>query len=172
MSMFRHGCLLFAFVSVSAISQEPPGLGEPVDPDRIAEIDYTIMPNGDGLPPGSGSAREGRDVFNRHCIACHGQEGQGALNDRLVGGHGTLGTDMPVKTVGSYWPYATTVFDYVRRAMPLQSPGILSDDELYAVTAYVLYMNDIVDEDQSLTMDNLAAVEMPNRDGFTWDYLP
>ena len=80
--------------------------------------------------------------------------------------------DMPVKTVGSYWPYATTVFDYVRRAMPLQSPGILSDDELYAVTAYVLYMNDIVDEDQSLTMDNLAAVEMPNRDGFTWDYLP
>ena len=127
-----------------------------------------------GMPPAGearGDAAAGQAAA-LVCSACHGQEGQGTLNDRLVGGHGTLGTDMPVKTVGSYWPYATTVFDYVRRAMPLQSPGILSDDELYAVTAYVLYMNDIIDEDQSLTMDNLAAVEMPNRDGFTWSYLP
>ena len=172
MSMYRRCFIFFSILSMPAIAQESPGLGEPVDAETIAAIDYTIMPDGEGLPSGSGSAGEGRAVFNQHCIACHGQNGEGTLNDRLVGGHGTIGTDAPVKTVGSYWPYATIVFDYVRRAMPFQSPGVLSNDELYAVTAYVLYLNEIVAEDAVLDAESLPAVTMPNRDGFVWDYSP
>ena len=172
MSMPRRFSILCALLSVPAMAQESPGLGEPVDAETIAAIDYTVMPDGEGLPPGSGSANEGRAVFNQHCIACHGQSGEGTLNDRLAGGHGTISTDNPVKTVGSYWPYATIVFDYVRRAMPFQSPGVLTNDELYAVTAYVLYLNEIVAEDQVLDADSLPAVAMPNRDGFVWGYTP
>ena len=172
MSMFRRCVCLCALFTLPAIAQESPGLGEPVDAETIAAIDYTVMPDGEGLPAGSGSAIEGRSVFNLHCIACHGQDGQGTLNDRLVGGHGTIGTDSPVKTVGSYWPYATIVFDYVRRAMPFQSPGVLSNDELYAVTAYVLYLNEIVAEDEVLDAESLPTVPMPNRDGFVWGYSP
>jgi cytochrome c len=94
------------------------------------------------------------------------------VNDALVGGHGSLATGQPKKTVGSYWPYATTVFDYVRRAMPLQSPGSLSSDEVYSVTAYILFLNDIVLEIDELNAETLPRVEMPNRDGFVWDYSP
>ncbi len=172
MSMCRYAITMLALVAVPALADDSPGLGEPVDADTIAAIDYTVMPDGDGLPPGAGSAAEGREVFNQNCIACHGAEGEGALNDRLVGGHGSIGTDNPVKTVGSYWPYATTVFDYIRRAMPLQTPGVLSNDELYAVTAYLLFMNGIVAEDEVLSAASLPAVEMPNRDGFSWAYSP
>lgn len=170
--MSRRLLVCCALLNVPVMAQESPGLGEPVDAETIAAIDYTVMPDGEGLPPGSGSAIEGEAVFNQHCIACHGQAGEGTLNDRLVGGHGTIGTDEPVKTVGSYWPYATIVFDYVRRAMPFQSPGVLSNDELYAVTAYVLYLNDIVAEDEVLDAESLPAVRMPNRDGFVWGYSP
>ena len=172
MSMSNRFLMLLALSGLPALAQESPGLGEPVDAETIAAIDYTVMPDGEGLPEGSGSAAEGRAVFNQHCIACHGEDGQGTLNDRLVGGHGTIGTDTPVKTVGSYWPYATIVLDYVRRAMPFQSPGVLSNDELYAVTAYVLYLNEIVEEDQVLDADSLPDVEMPNKDGFVWGYSP
>lgn len=172
MSMSRGIFILPAFLAFGALADESPGLGEAVDAETIAAIDYTVMPDGEGLPPGAGSAAEGRDVFNQNCIACHGTEGEGTLNDQLVGGHGSIGTDNPVKTVGSYWPYATTVFDYIRRAMPLQTPGVLSNDELYAVTAYLLFMNGIVAEDEVLSAESLPAVEMPNRDGFSWAYSP
>lgn len=171
MCMFSR-VLLLSILAVTALADEGPGLGEPVDAERIAALDYTVMPDGDGLPAGSGTAAAGRAVFEQHCIACHGPKGEGSLNDRLAGGLGTLQSDAPVKTVGSYWPYATTVFDYVRRAMPLQSPGILSDDELYAVTAYLLFLNGIVEQDDALTQTSLPAVQMPNRDGFVWDYSP
>lgn len=163
--------LLCAFAS-PLFADQSPELGEPVDAETLASIDFTVMPDGRGLPAGSGTAREGADVYLQHCVACHGNEGAGSINDRLVGGHGSLDSDQPIKTIGSYWPYATTVFDYIRRAMPLQQPGPLSDDEIYAVTAYLLYLNGIVEEDATLTATSLPEVEMPNRDGFSWDYSP
>ena len=106
------------------------------------------------------------------CIACHGEKGTGGINDALAGGRGTLASDAPKKTIGSYWPYATTVLDYVRRAMPLQAPGTLSDDDLYAVTAYLLYVNGIIGEDASMDAESLPDVKMPNADGFSWAYSP
>lgn len=151
---------------------ESPALGVPVDDATLQNIDFTILPNGDGLPPGSGTAREGAAVYLKYCQACHGDGGTGGVNDVLVGGQGSLNTAAPQKTIGSYWPYATTVFDYIRRAMPLPTPGVLSADEIYAVTAYILHLNDIIPEDQAMTAETLPRVEMPNRDGFVWAYSP
>ena len=96
----------------------------------------------------------------------------GGVNDTLVGGHGTLTSDRPQKTIGSYWPYATTLFDYVRRAMPYQTPGSLENNELYAVTAYLLHLNGIIEEDKILNAETLPEIEMPNRDNFVWAYSP
>lgn len=163
----RNAFLLSLAVLVSLpASAEPPGLGEVVDQETLAAIDYTILPNGDGLPAGSGTATEGLTVYRQNCLACHGERGSGGVNDVLAGGQGTLSSDKPVRTIGSYWPYATTVFDYVRRAMPLPNPGVLTDDELYAVTAYLLYINDVVGEDEVMNSQSLPLVQMPNRDGF------
>jgi cytochrome c len=108
----------------------------------------------------------GRRVYAQHCQACHGEGGRGGPNDTLVGSRGTLGGDAPVKTVGSYWPYATTLFDYVDRAMPYQAPGSLSADEVYAVTAYLLFENGIIADDAEMNAETLPKVAMPNRDGF------
>ena len=121
-------------LAVVAIAQagESPELGEPVSDEELAAIDYTVLPNGEGLPPGSGTARDGKSVYDLSCLACHGEGGSGGVNDVLAGGHGSLTGARPQKTVGSFWPYATTVFDYVRRAMPFQTPGSLSDGETYA----------------------------------------
>lgn len=161
-------CLLCA----AAVADDLPGLGEPVAVETLEQIDYTVLPNGDGLPAGAGSAEEGAAVYLQHCIACHGEEGAGAVNDRLVGGHGSLDSERPIKTIGSYWPYATTVFDYIRRAMPLQQPGILNADEIYAVTAYLLHLNGIIGAQDVMTAETLPAVEMPNQRGFEWAYSP
>lgn len=155
-----------------AVADDGPGLGEALSQEQLAAIDFTIMPDGDGLPAGSGDAVAGRDVYARNCLACHGEGGAGGVNDRLSGGHDSLTAERPVKTVGSYWPYATTIFDYVRRAMPFQTPGSLSDDEIYAVTAYLLHINGIIAEDQVMDADSLPDVAMPNRDNFVWDYRP
>jgi cytochrome c len=151
---------------------QSPMLGEPVSEAELADIDYVVLPDGRGLPPGSGTAVEGKDVYARHCMACHGASGADGINDRLVGGHGTIDSARPEKTVGSYWPYATTLFDYIRRAMPYQKPGSLSADEVYGVTAYVLFLNDIVDENERLNARTLPAVKMPNRKNFVWGYPP
>ena len=173
--MFTHkfaasvGMLLF---SVTAASQDSPGLGEPVSAAEIAAIDYVVLPDGDGLPSGSGTASDGAIVYQQYCLACHGEGGADGINDRLVGGHGSMTSSRPQKTVGSFWPYATTVFDYVRRSMPLTSPGVLSDDEMYAVTAYLLYINDIIGEKDEINAQTLPKVKMPNRDNFVWDYSP
>jgi hypothetical protein len=163
------GLLLF---SITASSQDSPGLGESLSADEIAAIDYVVLPNGDGLPEGSGTASDGVIVYQQYCLACHGEGGADGINDRLVGGHGSMTSARPQKTVGSFWPYATTVFDYVRRSMPLTSPGILSDNEMYAVTAYILYINEIIDENDEINAQTLPRVEMPNRDNFVWDYSP
>jgi cytochrome c len=155
-----------------ALADDGPGLGQELTAVELAAVDFTIMPDGDGLPPGSGNAVSGRDIYNQNCLACHGENGTGGVNDVLAGGHGSLTGSQPQKTVGSYWPYATTVFDYVRRAMPFQSPGSLSSDELYAVTAYLLFVNDIIAEDAEMSAESLPQVKMPNRDNFVWGYTP
>ena len=149
-------------------AQESPGLGVPVSAEEVAVADFVILPDGQGLPGGSGSARAGVAVYQRECRLCHGDGGEGGPNDRLVGGVGSLATQKPVKTVGSYWPYATTLFDYLRRAMPYHAPGSLSNDELYAVTAYLLSQNGVIGEDAIMDATSLPMVRMPNRDGFTW----
>jgi cytochrome c len=173
MSTFKvSGTVVLLLLGATALSQESPGLGEPVSAEHIAAIDNTVLPNGDGLPAGSGTARDGAMVYQQHCLACHGEGGTDGINDRLVGGHGSMTSERPVKTVGSFWPYATTVFDYVRRSMPLTTPGVLSDDETYAVTAYLLYLNEIVGEDDQIDANTLPEVKMPNRDNFVWDYSP
>jgi cytochrome c len=111
-------------------------------------------------------------VFAQQCASCHGEKGEGGLGDRLVGGQGTLGTPKPIRTVGSYWPYATTLFDYIRRAMPQNAPQSLSNDELYAVSAYILNLNGLVAADATLEAKSLAVINMPNRDKFVGDARP
>ena len=140
--------------------------GRQATPDEIALWDIDVRPDGKGLPPGSGTVAEGKQVFADNCAACHGDNGVGGIKDRLVGGPGTLASANPVKTVGSYWPYATTLFDYIHRAMPYQAPGELSNDDTYAVAAYILSLNGILPADGKLDRDSLPRVKMPNRDGF------
>jgi mono/diheme cytochrome c family protein len=158
---------LILLVLGSAPVAAGPDLGRPATPEEIAAWDISIGPNGRGLPAGSGTAVQGEAVYNQHCAACHGQKGAGKPNDQLVGGLGSLAGPQPaVKTVGSYWPYATTLFDYVRRAMPLNAPQSLTNDEVYAVTAYLLALNGIIGEQGAIDAQTLPLVRMPNRDGF------
>ncbi|MDE5443184.1 c-type cytochrome [Bradyrhizobium sp. CSA207] len=160
---------LFASFAVAAACIAPAlayDFGRRPTPDEIRLWDIDVRPDGKGLPEGSGAVARGKQVFEENCAACHGDGGQGGIKDRLVGGQGTLASDMPVKTVGSFWPYATTLFDYIRRAMPYPAPGSLSDDDTYAVTAYILSLNGIISADASLDKASLPQVKMPNRDGF------
>ena len=154
-------------VGWGAALAEGPNLGKAASPDEIASWDVSIGPDGAGLPAGSGTPQQGEQVYLAKCLACHGEKGSGKPNDQLVGGRETLGPGQaPVKTVGSFWPYATTVFDYVRRAMPLNDPKSLRDDEVYAVVAYILWLNGVVAENDTMDAQTLPAVRMPNRDGF------
>jgi mono/diheme cytochrome c family protein len=155
-----------------ASAQLSPGLGVPVSPEDVAAWALTILPDGTGLPDGSGTPARGMAIYQQKCLACHGAEGGGGPNDRLVGGHGTIRDAAPVKTVGSYWPYATTIFDYVRRAMPLLEPQSLTNDETYALTAYLLLLNGIIETDAVMNARTLPSVEMPNADNFFWAYEP
>jgi cytochrome c len=151
----------------TAASAQAPQFGQPVTNADIAAWDISIGPDGKGLPPGSGTPAQGEAVYVAKCQACHGEKGAGQPNDRLVGGKGTLEAGKaPVKTVGSYWPYATTLFDYIRRAMPWPAPKSLTDDEVYAVSAYILSLNDIIGKDDVMNAQSLPKVTMPNRDGF------
>jgi mono/diheme cytochrome c family protein len=154
----------------TAARRETPNLGRAATPAEIAGWDISIPPDGAGLPPGSGTALVGAAVYEQKCQSCHGAKGAGQPNDRLVGGQGTLASKTPVKTIGSYWPYATTVFDYVRRAMPYMQPQSLSNDEVYAITAYVLYQNGIIGERDEMNAQTLPRVKMPNRDNFVIIY--
>jgi cytochrome c len=160
-------CTLCTF-AYSALAEGEAGLGREMSAEEVATLDFVIMPDGAGLPPGSGSAATGATVYQQHCVVCHGDEGENGLHDSLAGGRNTISGPMPNKTVGSYWPYATTLFDYIRRAMPYQNPGNLSNDELYALTAYVLYLNGIVAESDTIDASSLPLVKMPNRDNFVW----
>jgi cytochrome c len=159
-------------LAMSASAAEGPRLGREATPGEIASWDISIPPDGSGLPPGSGTAAAGAAVYATKCLACHGRDGVGQPNDPLVGGQGTLAGPNPVRTVGSYWPYATTVFDYVRRAMPYQQPQSLTDDEVYAVTAYLLHLNGVIREGETMNAQTLPRVTMPNRDNFILAYPP
>src|SRR6202034_3666367 len=170
----RIGSLALAIaamvVSGAVYAAERYDFGRPATPAEIAGWNIDISPDGAGLPPGRGDVRQGEAIFADKCAACHGARGEGKPMDRLAGGAGTLRDKKPEKTVGSFWPYATTLFDYVRRAMPLNAPQSLTADEVYAVSAYVLFLNGIVTQDTTLGADTLAKIKMPNRDGFVSAY--
>ena len=158
---------LFGLIACSGGYQltSPVGLGSPITESQIRAWNIDVNPVGVGLPTGSGTAVLGGPLYQQQCASCHGDKGQGGPANRLVGGGG-LNTDKPVKTVGSFWPYSTTLFDYIRRAMPHQAPQSLTSDQIYALTAYILYMNKIVTMDQVLDAQSLPLVRMPNREGF------
>ena len=166
-------CVLCVLGGESLPAQSPNyGVGRPPTPEEIRALGVTVAPDGTGLPEGSGTAAEGKEVFAARCAKCHGTKGEGGEAAALVGGQGTLATPKPRRTVGSFWPHATTVWDYVNRAMPFNQPGLLSHPEVYAVVAYVLYLNGIVGENQALNAKTLPKVRMPNRDGFVADPRP
>ncbi len=172
MSMFKQTfilvlastSLLFGFTSLA--QTQGAGLGTPVSESLLENFDQVVEPDGSGLPEGNGTALEGKLVYDEKCQVCHGAEGEGTSgNTRIVGGD-INSSGNPIRTVGSFWPWASTIFDYVRRAMPTDAPKSLTDTEVYQVTAYVLYMNGIFNQSTVLNSDSLAAIEMPNRDGF------
>ncbi|HYD65483.1 cytochrome c [Azospirillum sp.] len=176
MSRLRNAVLaaLLAACSPALAGQSTQiGIGTPLTPEEIARWDIAVRPDGRGLPPGSGTAKQGDPIYQEKCAACHGEFGEGAGRwPQLVGGQGTLTSDNPAKTPGSYWPYATTLFDYIRRAMPFGAGQSLSNDEVYAITAYLLAEEGIIAADAVVDARSLPAIAMPNRDGFIDDPRP
>ncbi|WFU70616.1 MULTISPECIES: cytochrome c [unclassified Bradyrhizobium] len=169
--MSTHNSALAAACALGLLSSaalaDSPNLGKVITPEQVAPWDISISPDGAGLPPGSGTPKQGEAVYASKCLACHGDKGAGKPNDALVGGIGSLVGDKPaIKTVGSFWPYATTIFDYVRRAMPYNESKTLTNEELYAVAAYILQLNGIIGENETMNAQTLPRVRMPNRDGF------
>jgi cytochrome c len=157
-----------------AAAPEPFGFGRPPTAEQIAAWDRDVGPDGAGLPAGRGSVREGLALYAAKCAACHGADGTGGPNDQLAGripgDSFPFATDASARsTVGSYWPYATTLFDYVRKAMPFDVPGTMTDREVYAVVGAVLYFNDLVAEDAVLDSAMVTNLEMPARDRFVPD---
>jgi S-disulfanyl-L-cysteine oxidoreductase SoxD len=148
------------------------GVGRPPTPEEVRAWDLTIRPDGQGLPPGSGTAALGQAVYAERCAACHGETGEDPKYSRLVGGHGTLATAQPIRTIGSFWQYAPTLWSYIRRAQPYDKPGSLTPDQVYAVTAYLLHRNGIIGEQDVMDATTLPRVQMPNRDGFVPDPRP
>ncbi len=168
-----------AIASAALLAMVPPvgaqtryGIGRIATPAEIAGWNIDVEPDGKNFPPGQGTVTRGLEVYNAQCAACHAAKGEGGIGDRLAGGMGTLASEKPVKTVGSYWPYATTLFDYIRRAMPLNAPQSLSNDDVYAVSGYVLYLNGLVPENAVIDAKMLTQLKMPNRGGFVADPRP
>ena len=167
---WRNETVAAAAMAVSLVSLvHAYDFGRPATMEEMKLWDIDVRPDGKGLPEGSGTVAHGKSVYEENCEACHGPNGQGGIKDRLAGGQGSLATENPIKTVGSYWPYATTLFDYIHRAMPYQAPGSLSVDDTYAVAAYILNLNGILPSDGKLDRNALPAIKMPNREGFIPD---
>jgi cytochrome c len=143
-----------------------PRLGRPLDEAAAGRHDLDVFPDGRGLPAGRGTAAEGRAIYAAHCAACHGPRGRGGTAEELAGAEEPLTARTPDKTIGSYWPYATTVFDFLRRAKPMDAPGSFTADELYALTAFLLWANGLVGETDPIDAATLPRLRMPNRDGF------
>ena len=155
-----------------AQAQSPYRIGRPATPAEIAGWNIDIDRDGTNLPSGRGSVSRGHKVFDQQCAGCHGAKGEGGVGDKLVGGQGTLATPKPIRTVGSYWPYAPTLFDYIRRAMPQNAPQSLSNEDVYAVCAYILNLNGLLPSDAALDAKTLSAIEMPNRSMLVGDPRP
>ena len=168
----RFSFLLFAVMAQA--QQKPFGFGKPIAAEEAQKRDLTVFAGGQGLPAGRGDAKTGASIYAAKCAECHNDRGEGRENQYpgLVGGIGTLATPKPKKSVGSYWPYATTLWDHINRAMPFDHPRSLSPDEVYAVTAFVLHLNGIVTETQELNQQTLPKVMMPNRNGFIPETRP
>ena len=163
---------IWTVVVAQTPSEATYNIGRAVALLEIANWGSNIGPNGDGLPPGGATAAEGRRSYQRWCARCHGISGTEGPDSPLVGGSGSLASESPLKTVGSYWPFATTLWDYINRAMPFDQPGGLSPDEVYGSLAYVLFLNEIVGEDERMDASSVPEVQMPNRDGFVSDTRP
>src|SRR5258706_619816 len=164
-SFARSAVVLALALGAGAALAAGQNRGKPIAPSEIAAWDISILPDGSGLPPGSGTPDRGARVFAEKCIACHGEGGKGGINASLVGG-GPLTGPGSAKTIANFWPYATTVFDFIRRAMPWPQPRSLTNDEVYALTAYILALNKIISENDTMNAETLPKVRMPNRDGF------
>jgi len=163
---------LVSFAGGAAIA-EKYGLGREALPEEIKAWDIDVRPDGQGLPPGKGSVAEGEAIFAEQCAACHGDFAEGVDNwPVLAGGIDTIKTADPVKTVGSYWPYLSTVYDYIHRAMPFGNAQSLEPDQIYAITAYILYSNNLVDDEFVLSNENFTEVRLPNEDNFFMDDRP
>ena len=165
-----------ALVCAALLAQAPKyGVGRTPAPEEIRAMDISILPDGTGLPEGHGTAPEGREVYARRCARCHGPKGEGGDEPKqspLVGGRGSLKAPKPLKTVGSYWPYAPSVWDYVNRAMPLDRPGTLTHNQVYSLVAFIFTMNGITGENDVMDAKTLPKIRMPNRDGFVPDARP
>ena len=170
-SWHRNLALAAALIGSFSTPAWSRDFGRPATPAEIALWDIDVGPDGQGLPDGSGTVARGKELYQQNCEVCHGTNGVGGLYDRLAGGRGSLTTDKPIKTIGSYWPYAPTLFDYIRRAMPFPAPGSLSNDDTYALVAYLLSLNEILPADGKVDRQTLPKIAMPNRDGFVPDQV-
>ena len=157
-------------VPVGAVAAEGPHLGKPIDQNAIAAWDISVQADGTGLPPGAGTSVQGAKIYAEKCASCHGPEGKGGVAGvtaaPLVGGAPITDISASMKTIANFWPYAPTLFDYIRRAMPWQQPMTLANDEVYALTAYILAQNKLIGENDTMSAETLPRVRMPNRDGF------
>jgi len=164
-SLAIAGCTLALTIGAGAVRAESPQLGKPISQADLAEWDINILPDGTNLPPGSGTAAAGAKIFADKCALCHGDHGQGGVAARLIGGPPKASLDGG-KTIANYWPYATTLFDYIRRAMPFPQPRSLSDQEVYSLVAFLLAENKLIGENDEINAATLPKVSMPNRDNF------
>ena len=174
---WRSVCALLlavACVSVSTAGAQLPtyGVGRQPTPEEVKAWDLTVPADGRGLPTGSGTATLGKSIYEERCASCHGPKGEDPKYYLLVGGHGTLKTDNPIPTVGSFWAHAPTLWSYINRSQPIDEPGSLTADQVYAVTAYLLHLNGIIGEHDVLDATTLPQIRMPNRDGFVPDSRP
>jgi cytochrome c len=159
--------LILIGIDVSqADAPEGPNLGHPASAEEIAKFDINIFPDGSGLPPGSGTVTQGKVIYDKQCHACHGEGGLGASGESLAGAEMGLTGEWPDQTIGTYWPFGTTLFEFNRRSMPMDKPGSLNNNDVYAVTAYLLYLNGIIEVATTLNAETLMQVKMPNRGGF------
>ena len=165
--------MLLVLIATPLAAQSPTyAVGKPPNAEDVRALGSQIAPDGTGLPEGSGTVAAGREVFAAQCARCHGEQAKGDVGPALVGGQGTLATARPVKTVGSFWPYATTLWDYINRAMPFDKPGLLKAPEVYAVSAFILNLNGIIPDNATMDAKTLPKIKMPNRDGFVSDPRP
>ena len=161
--------VLTLVLSTSEAFAQTPNLGKSLTPAEIAAWNINILPDGTGLPPGSGTPAEGARIYSAKCAVCHGENAKGGANARLAGGDPIKDMESE-KTIANYWPYATTLFDYIRRAMPWTQPRSLTNEEVYALTAYILSLNKLIGENDTMNAQTLPKVQMPNRNGFIVHY--